>query len=441
MLNPSLEPGVFEVPRPNQLLPRTGSDRYDKLGTDPSDRAGFEECLETGSSLGACPGRTLASVQLASAPTPVHGADRRTTMDYGILLPTYIDMWREVEAAEEAGFSQAWFPDSQLIWSDCYAAMALAAEKTSRITLGTLVSIPSNRIAPVTASAVATINKLAPGRVVLTLGTGYTGRNTMGLPSYPVADFREYAQQVRGLLNGEDVLFREGERERWIRLIHGDHPDFINIDDPIPIYLAANGPKAMGVVGELGDGWVTSGVSRHLADGFNVIQAGAEAAGRAYAKPYTVVLEGACVLGEGEALMSPRVVERVGPIVSVRLHTMWETSKGKWGGNLPVNDADLAARYHRYISDYAAAKGHPADRLYLDVHEGHYSYLKEGEAQFVEEERVAATITGTGPQIIEKLEELEAAGVDSIALATTSREGARELIEDFSREVIAKRGG
>ena len=48
-------------------------------------------------------------------------------MDYGLQVPTYIDMWKEVVRAEEAGFTHAWFPDSQLIWSDCYAAMALAA--------------------------------------------------------------------------------------------------------------------------------------------------------------------------------------------------------------------------------------------------------------------------------------------------------------------------
>jgi 5,10-methylenetetrahydromethanopterin reductase len=131
-------------------------------------------------------------------------------MDYGIAIPSYIDAWREVTAAEEAGFTHAWFYDSQLIYSDVYATMALAAQHTRRIRLGTLVAIPSNRIAPVTASAIATINQLAPGRVILGLGTGYTGRNTMGLPSVPVTLFKEYTKQVRGLLRGEDVLFREG---------------------------------------------------------------------------------------------------------------------------------------------------------------------------------------------------------------------------------------
>ena len=80
-------------------------------------------------------------------------------MDYGIGIPSYIDAWREVQAAEEAGFSHAWFYDSQLIYSDVWATMALAAEKTSKIKLGTLVAIPSNRLAPVTAAAAATVNK------------------------------------------------------------------------------------------------------------------------------------------------------------------------------------------------------------------------------------------------------------------------------------------
>ncbi|GIT44407.1 MAG: hypothetical protein Ct9H300mP11_23430 [Chloroflexota bacterium] len=85
--------------------------------------------------------------------------------------------------------------------------MALAAQNTSRIKLGTLVAIPTKPHCPVTASAIATINKLAPGRVILAMGTGYTGRNTMGLPQMSVKSLREYTEQVQGLLRGEDVLF------------------------------------------------------------------------------------------------------------------------------------------------------------------------------------------------------------------------------------------
>src|SRR5690554_4238616 len=125
-------------------------------------------------------------------------------MQFGIAFPPYVDAWRDAEIAEANGFTHVWFYDSQLLYADVYAMMALVASHTKTLTLGTLVSIPSNRIAPVTASAVATINALAPGRVILGLGTGFTGRNTMGMPALPVATLERYVTQVRGLLAGED---------------------------------------------------------------------------------------------------------------------------------------------------------------------------------------------------------------------------------------------
>jgi 5,10-methylenetetrahydromethanopterin reductase len=85
--------------------------------------------------------------------------------------------------AEALGFSHGWFYDTQMLCADAFVAMALAAVNTSRIRLGTGVLIPSNRIAPVTANALASLSKLAPVRIDLGLGTGFTGRNTMGARS------------------------------------------------------------------------------------------------------------------------------------------------------------------------------------------------------------------------------------------------------------------
>ena len=136
----------------------------------------------------------------------------------------------------------------------------------------------------------------------------------MGLPAVPVTLFKEYTRQVQSLLRGEDVLFRDGVRERWIRLMHTDHENFSNIKDPIPFYLAANGPKALEAVGELADGWVTVGAAaRHLDDDYAAILQAAKRAGRSTAKPYTVALTSGCVLREGESLMSDRVIAQVGP--------------------------------------------------------------------------------------------------------------------------------
>ncbi len=362
-------------------------------------------------------------------------------MDYGIGIPSWINAYQEVQRAEAAGFTHAWFYDSQLIYSDVYAAMALAAHHTSTIKLGTLVAIPSNRIAPVTASAVASLNKLAPGRIILGIGTGYTGRNTMGLPAYPIKRYREYAQQVRGLLNGEDVLYTDDVtgKERWIRLIHGQHSEFLNLDDFIPIYVAANGPRAMEVVGQVGDGWVTTGMGINARQGFPAIAAAAEAAGRSTDKPYTVGLTSGLVLQDGESVESQRVMTILGPAMVPGVHAMWEAAYGP-GANLGMNNPDLAGEFNNYIREYSAAKGTPEDRLYLDVHEGHMVYLKPGEEKFVAAQLMSRGLVGSGPEIIEKLEHLESIGVDNIALTANDPAGAREIIDDFSREVIQKRG-
>ena len=361
-------------------------------------------------------------------------------MDYGIGIPSYIDAWREVQAAEAAGFTHAWFYDSQLIYSDVYATMALAAQNTSRIKLGTLVAIPTNRIAPVTASAIATINKLAPGRVILAMGTGYTGRNTMGLPQISVKSLREYTEQVQGLLRGEDVLFRERDRERWIRLVHADHPDFINIDDPIQVILAANGPRALKAVAELSDGWVTTLRGRgDLTGDFATIADAAAKAGRSTEKPYTVALTYGCVLRPGESLSSDRVISRVGPSVLPGVHAQWEATYGP-GSNLGMDpNTETGDAYEAYIQEYSMSHGTQDDRHYLDVHRGHMVFLKPGEEQFATPEVISRSLTGTGPELIEKLERMEAAGIDNVAISVTDAWGARDLIEDFGRDVISKR--
>lgn len=364
-------------------------------------------------------------------------------MDFGITFPSYIEAWKDAQLAEDSGFTHAWFYDSQLLYSDVYATMALAAEHTSRLKLGTLVAIPSNRIAPVTASAIATINYLAPGRAILGVGTGFTGRNTMGLPAMSAQSMQDYIAQVRGLLDGDDVLFREGERERWIRLLHPDtERGFLNIEDHIPIYVAANGPKAQTVTGQVGDGWITTTQPPDaFAAGYDRIAQAAKGAGRPApfdggTKPYTVILGMGCVLQPGEARDSQRVVDRLGWAVMPGLHAAWEAEHGP-GSNLGLDAPELANLYKSYIDGYTAESGSPEDRRYLDVHEGHLAYLKPGEEQFVNQQTLARTFTGTPDEIIERLKGLEAAGVDNLAIQTVQG-SARELIEEFSTQIIAK---
>src|SRR6476469_8414477 len=128
-------------------------------------------------------------------------------MDFGIALPTAADSWKVVKQAEEAGFSHAWFYDTQMLSADCFVAMGAAAVKTRRIRLGTGVLVPSNRIAPVTANALATLNKLAPGRIDFGVGSGFTARRAMGFGPIKMKSMESYIRQVYGLMQGEIVEF------------------------------------------------------------------------------------------------------------------------------------------------------------------------------------------------------------------------------------------
>jgi 5,10-methylenetetrahydromethanopterin reductase len=361
-------------------------------------------------------------------------------MEFGIAFPSWIEAWRDCEVAEASGFTHAWFYDTQLLCSDVYATMALAAEHTKTMKLGTLVAIPSNRIAPVTASAIATINAIAPGRVILGVGTGFTGRNTMGMPPLPVARMIEYVKQVRGLLSGEDVLYKEGNYERWIRLLSKDRRvGCVNLDDPIPIHIAANAPKALASVGEVGDGWISVAQDpAGIGAGMAAVNDSASAHGRSFeaGKPVTTMLTTGCILAGGEQLSSERVVRRVGPVTVVGVHAMWESARGGMGFGLE-ND-DLARAFDGYIERYAAERGSPADRRYLDVHEGHMMYLKKGEEAFVVPEMIPIlSMTGSPDDVLARCRMYADAGVDHLALQAIPGMG-RDLIEEFSRHVIAR---
>jgi 5,10-methylenetetrahydromethanopterin reductase len=353
-------------------------------------------------------------------------------MEFGITYPARPDAWKDVLIAEDNGFTHAWFYDSQMIYSDVYACMALAAEHTKKIKLATGVAIPSNRIAPVTAHSIATINQLAPGRALLGVGTGFTGRNTMGLPPVPLGVLREYVQMCRGLLRGEEVRYREAGRERWIKFLHPDH-GYINLKDPIPIYLAANGPKALTLTGELADGWMTTlSEPERFKKNLALVEQGAAKVGRTLKSFPTIMLSTACVLQPGESSTAPRVLARVGPLAIVGLHALWEQSAV--AADVP---APLRQLYDRYQNEYVAKLKTPADRRYLEVHEGHLIYLKPGEEQYVNDLLIRGwTLTGTGEEIIARLKALEAVGVKQVAIQVVNY--GREMIEEFSREVIAK---
>ncbi len=172
-------------------------------------------------------------------------------MKFGGMVATKIDDWQIFPELEALGYDHGWVPDSQMIWSDAYATLALAAWHTSTIRLGTGVAIAGTRSAPVTAHSIASINRLAPGRVFLGIGTGHTAMRLMGARPMKAAAFRDYLRVVRGLLAGEEVDYAlDGGDARPIRFLDREL-DCINVEDPVPIYVGANGPRALAAAGPM----------------------------------------------------------------------------------------------------------------------------------------------------------------------------------------------
>jgi 5,10-methylenetetrahydromethanopterin reductase len=144
-----------------------------------------------------------------------------------------------IRLAEALGFARAWCYDSPLLYDDVFVTLARAAERTSRIGLGVGVLVPGLRAPVVTASALTTEAALAPGRVAVAIGAGFTGRFTLGLPPVRIARLEAEVTELRTLLAGGEVPHSEGDAPvRLIRVPGADGPW------PIPIYVSCRGPRA-----------------------------------------------------------------------------------------------------------------------------------------------------------------------------------------------------
>src|SRR6185437_229008 len=113
-------------------------------------------------------------------------------MKFGFCVMADIDEIGFFPHAESLGYDSVWVTDSQMLFSDCYAVLALAARETKRLRIGPGTAICGTRIAPVQAAAMATINVLAPGRCFLGIGTGNTAMRAMGQKPMTMANYSEY---------------------------------------------------------------------------------------------------------------------------------------------------------------------------------------------------------------------------------------------------------
>src|SRR3989449_2731706 len=245
-------------------------------------------------------------------------------MDFGIALAPGVDAWRVVERAERLGFTHAWFYDTQMLCADVFVALALAAAHSAKIVLGTGVLVPSTRTAPVAANAPASLTRLAPGRIVFGVSTGFTARNTMGLGPMKLAELREYVRVVQALLRGETVEWASEGARRKLRFLNPE-AGLVDIAHPIPLHLSAFAPKARALTAEIADGWMNFVTVLPAAlHEVEEMAAACRAAGRAPERLYKTGFTLGCVLREGEDAASPRSRAQAGPLVPVMFHAFVE---------------------------------------------------------------------------------------------------------------------
>jgi alkanesulfonate monooxygenase SsuD/methylene tetrahydromethanopterin reductase-like flavin-dependent oxidoreductase (luciferase family) len=348
-------------------------------------------------------------------------------MEYGIQLATSAHHWKVVKRAEEMGFSHAWFYDTHLLNADVFVAMAAAAMHTSKIKLCTGVLIPSNRIAPVAASALASINALAPGRVAVGLGTGFTGRRTMGLPAITLARLEEYLRVIQALLRGETTEWSEEGGTHKVRFLNPEK-GYININDPIPAHISAFGPRGRDLVAKLGTGWLAGGGKPQQATmALEAMRKSWREAGRDVKDIYTTTFCGGCVLQPGEAADSPRARAQAGPSITMLFHDYAEHEEL---GTLVKPIPQLKPLYDRYMDIYKTYE--PADARYLTNHRGHLMFLRPEEQQLLSADLIRMmTMTGPEAELVEGVRAFRAAGFNQLAI---------HLRNGFEMEMLADWG-
>ena len=349
-------------------------------------------------------------------------------MQFGIAVATDSDSWKIVQRAEELGFSHAWFYDTQMLCADCFVAMGAAAVKTTRIRLGTGVLIPSNRIAPVTAGAFASLNKLAPGRIDFGVGTGFTGRRAMGFGAMKLRDMESYIDTIYALLREETVAFAFEGQQKKIRFLNPDL-GLINTRDPIALHLSAYGPRAQALTAKLKAGWIN--FVGDLNSGIKAMQqmraAWAKAENTAPLSAVAFAL--GCVLADGEPYDSPRAMAQAGPRAAVMLHRAADEAISGLPNSspMPASVADAVAAYVELAKTFE-----PVDAQYLMNHRGHLVFVKPEEEKYVTGELIRlSSFTATENVIKDRVAALRDAGYTQFTVQLVP--GQEDAIEDWAR--------
>ena len=304
--------------------------------------------------------------------------------------------------AESLGYDRVWMYDSAALYEDLWIHLAMAAEATERIGLGTAVLVPNLRHVMTTASAIATVDRLAPGRLACAVGTGYTARKVLGQNALSWKTVRRYVEQLRALLRGE-VVDIEGQPCQMIHRPELAKPRPIDV----PILLSAFGPKGLAITREIADGWMGVSPPPERFD-------------------WAVQMVNGTVLAPGESPTAPRVIDEVGPWMVGAYHLTWETAPENLAG-IP-GGADWLSQVESERSER---------ERHLAVHHSHCTHLSTADRK-----AIAAYGTevpwhgwvGEAEEVRKRAEQAAAAGVTEV-LYTPAGDDLLGQAETFYRAV------
>lgn len=353
-------------------------------------------------------------------------------MEIGICVASQISDVDYIVEAENLGFSDAWFGDSQMLWSDCYATLALAAERTSKINVGTGVAISGTRLPAVHAAGIASINQIAPGRTFFGVGSGNTAMRVMGLAPQKIKAFEEFLIEVKPLLSGqESTIKREGRRIPILHIMQNE--GFVNFKDKIPMYVSGFGPKSLGLAGKYGDGAVLAmPANTNIMEAYwEMIEKGASELNRVIRRDSypTTALTAISILDKGENVDSERIKRECGPMTMASIHYFYDQWRN-FGHPPPAFLEEIWDDYNSMLNNF------PEEKIHQRIHSGHNCWVIEEERKFLTPSVLHATcLIGSKDNLIERLLELASTGLNKLMILP-SLEPRYEILRRVSKDLI-----
>jgi len=329
-------------------------------------------------------------------------------MQFGAVLQTNPPASRTVylaKLAEQHGFEYVWTFDSHLLWQEPYVIYSQILAETNRVIVGPMVTNPATRDWTVTASIYATLNEMYGNRTICGIGRGDSAvRVTNGAPT-TLKTLRESIHVIRELANSRAVEYNGAQLQfPWSR------------GSQLDVWVAAYGPLALKLTGEVGDGFILQLADLDIAKW--MIQTVRDAADNAGRDPMSIKF---CVA-------APMYIGSEENLEHMRDQCRW------FGGMVGNHVADIVEKYGADSAIPSELTAYIAGRKAYDYNE--HGRAGNSHAEFVPDEIVDRfCVLGTAEQHIEKLQALKALGVDQFA-GYLQHDNKEETLRVYGETVI-----